>query len=167
MLRLGPFRKGTGVPEHQGFSHIDLTVSDCEAAAAWWHDVMGFTLVNRSRGETFEVWSLIHPTGAAVSVVSHDVPLSEPFDERRVGLDHLGFKVANRDELNGWVTHLDAKGVSHSGIIEIALGPTVVFRDPDNIRVDLFVHPSVDEMTGVTGVFTESDSADARRLLKG
>jgi catechol 2,3-dioxygenase-like lactoylglutathione lyase family enzyme len=66
------------VPELQGFSHVDLTVSDCEAAAAWWQDVMGFTLVNRSRGETFEVWSLIHPTGVAVSVVAHDVPLSEP-----------------------------------------------------------------------------------------
>lgn len=43
------------MPELQGISHIDLTVSDCEAAAAWWQDVMGFTLVNRSRGETFEV----------------------------------------------------------------------------------------------------------------
>lgn len=43
----------------------------------------GFTLVNRSRGETFEVWSLIHPTGVAVSVVAHNVPLSGPFDERR------------------------------------------------------------------------------------
>ena len=156
------------MPEHQGFSHIDLTVSDCEAAAAWWQDVMGFTLVNRACGETFEVWSLIHPTGVAVSVVTHDVAVSGPFDERRVGLDRLGFKVANRDELNRWVTHLDAKGVSHSGIIDnIGIGPTVVFRDPDNIQLDLFVHPSADEMMGVTGVFSEAGSADARRLLKG
>ncbi len=107
------------VPELQGISHIDLTVSDGEASAAWWQDVMGFTLVNRSRGETFEVRSLIHPTGVAVSVVTHDVPLGGAFDERRVGLDHLGLKVADRDELQRWVTHLDAKGVSHSGIIDI------------------------------------------------
>jgi glyoxylase I family protein len=83
------------VPQHQGFSHIDLTVSDCEAAAAWWQDVMGFTLVNRSRGEISEVRSLVHPTGLAVSVVAHNEPLSGPFDERRVGLDRVGFKVAN------------------------------------------------------------------------
>lgn len=88
------------MPELQGISHIDLTVSDCDAAAAWWQDVMGFLLVNRSRGETFEVRSLIHLTGIAVSVMTHDVPLSGAFDERRVGLDHLGFKVADRDELS-------------------------------------------------------------------
>jgi catechol 2,3-dioxygenase-like lactoylglutathione lyase family enzyme len=128
---------------------------------------MDFTLVNRARGETFEVWSLIHPTGAAVSVVAHDEPLSGPFDERRVGLDRVGFKVANRDELNRWVTHLDAKGVSHSGIIDNGIGLAVVFRDPDNIQLDLLVHPSADELKGVTGVFTEADSPGARRLLKG
>jgi glyoxylase I family protein len=83
---------------------------------------MGFVLVNRSRGETFEVRSLIHPTGITVSVMTHDVPLSGAFDERRVGLDHLGFKVGDRDELQRWVTHFDAKGVSHSGIIDIGFG---------------------------------------------
>jgi hypothetical protein len=43
----------------------------------------------------------------------------------------------------------------------------VVFRDPDNIQLDLLVHPSADELRGVTGAFTEANSADARRLLKG
>jgi glyoxylase I family protein len=135
----------TRVPELQGISHIDLTVSDGEASAAWWQDVMGFTQINRSRGETFEVRTLFHPTGVVLSVVTHDVPLSGAFDERRVGLDHLGFKVTDRDELERWVTHLAAKGLSHSGIIDIGFGPTVVFRDPDNIQLDLFVHPTVDE----------------------
>jgi glyoxylase I family protein len=30
-----------------GFSHVELTVFDCDRAAAWWHEVLGFTLVNR------------------------------------------------------------------------------------------------------------------------
>jgi glyoxylase I family protein len=151
------------MPELQGFSHIDLTVADCDAAAAWWQEVMGFVLVNRSRGEAFEVRTLVHSTGITVSVMTHDVPLSGAFDERRVGLDHLGFRVADRDELQRWVTHFDAKGVSHSAIVDIGFGPTVVFRDPDNIQFDLFVHPSVDELPGL---MTEADSADARRLLE-
>jgi catechol-2,3-dioxygenase len=150
------------MPDLEGFSHIDLTVSDCEAAATWWQDVMGFVLINRSRGETFEVWSLIHPSGLAVSVMTHDEPLSGTFDERRIGLDHLGFKVADRNELQRWVTHLAAKGVSHSGIIDIGFGPTVVLRDPDNIQLDLFVHPSTDEMSGL---LTDADSAEAQRLI--
>ncbi len=37
------------MPELKGFSHIDLTVSDRDRAAAWWQDVMGFTVVSRWR----------------------------------------------------------------------------------------------------------------------
>jgi glyoxylase I family protein len=153
----------SGVPELQGFSHIDLTVSECQAAAAWWQDVMGFIVLNRSRRETFEAWTLIHSSGLVVSVVAHDAPLNGAFDERRVGLDHLGFKVADRDELDRWVAHFDAKGVSHSGVIDIGFGPTVVFRDPDNIQLELFVLPSADELTGV---LSDADSAEAQQALR-
>src|SRR5215211_8834699 len=32
-------RAGGTVPDLLGFSHIDLTVSDCEKSAVWWQDV--------------------------------------------------------------------------------------------------------------------------------
>jgi catechol 2,3-dioxygenase-like lactoylglutathione lyase family enzyme len=35
------------MPELMGFSHIDLTVSDCERAATWWQEVLGFTFVHQ------------------------------------------------------------------------------------------------------------------------
>jgi catechol-2,3-dioxygenase len=137
------------MPELKGFSHIDLTVSDRERAAAWWQDVMGFSVVNRSRGASWDVVTLVHPSGLVVSVMTHDVPLSDSFDERRVGLDHLAFRVADQSELERWITHLDAKGVPHSGIVDMGFGPTLVFRDPDNIQLELFVHPSADELAEV------------------
>jgi glyoxylase I family protein len=151
------------MPELKGFSHIDLTVSDRERAAAWWQDVMGFTAVNRFRGDSFDVVTLVHPAGLVVSVMTHDAPLSGAFDERRVGLDHLAFEVADRDEMERWVTHLDAKGVVHSGIISMGYGPTLVFRDPDNIQLELFVTPLARE---VTRLITEADSADARQAAQ-
>ena len=151
------------MPELKVFSHIDLTVSECQAAAAWWQDVMGFVLLNRSRRETFESWTVIHSSGLVVSVVTHDEPLNGAFDERRVGLDHLGFNIADRGELDRWVTYFDAKGVSHSGIIDIGFGPTVVFRDPDNIQLELFVLPSADELTGV---LSDADAAEAQQALR-
>lgn len=77
-----------------------------------------------------------------VSVLTHHTTeASDTFDERRVGLDHLAFGVTDRDELQKWVTHLDGHGVPHSGIIDAEYGPTVVFRDPDNIQLELFVYP--------------------------
>jgi catechol-2,3-dioxygenase len=110
---------------------------------------MGFSVVNRSRGQSWEVITLVHPSGLVVSVMTHDVPLSDSFDERRVGLDHLAFRVADQSELERWITHLDAKGVPHSGIVDMGFGPTLVFRDPDNIQLELFVHPSADELAEV------------------
>jgi len=150
------------MPEHMGISHIDLTVLDCERAADWWQDVMGFTLVHRTSGETFETRSLVHPSGVAVTVMTHDgTPELGAFDERRVGLDHLAFRVADRDELQRWVSHLDAKGVTHSGIIDIGYGPTLVFRDPDNVQLEFYSHQRVDEIQ-----LDAADSEEARRVLQ-
>jgi glyoxylase I family protein len=95
--------------------------------------------------------------------MTHDVtPETGAFDERRVRLDHLAFRVADRDELQRWVTHLEAKGVTHEGIIDIGYGPTVLFRDPDNMRLELYVHQSIDEMQ-----LTAADSEEAKRLTGG
>jgi glyoxylase I family protein len=96
---------------------------------------VGFTLVNRTRGETFETRTLVHPSGVAVTVMTHDGTAEMgAFDERRVGLEHLAFRVANGDELQRWVAQLDAKGVTHSGIIDIGFGPSGMhsngFKDP-------------------------------------
>jgi glyoxylase I family protein len=146
-----------------GFSHIDLTVSDCDRAATWWQDVLGFTLVHQARNETFEVRSMVHPSGLAVTVMTHDgTAESGAFDERRVGLDHLAFRVADRDELQSWVTHFDAMDVTHTGIIDTGFGPTVVFRDPDNMQLELYVHQNYDELP-----LSDADSAEAQRILHG
>ncbi|HEX2285877.1 MAG TPA: VOC family protein [Mycobacterium sp.] len=130
------------MPAIMGISHIDLTVTDRDRASAWWQGVLGFELVNRHHDDTFDANSLIHPSGVVVTVLTHHATTSEDtFDERRVGLDHLAFAVEDRDELQQWVAHLDAHGVPHSGIIDAVHGPTLVFRDPDNIQLEFFVYP--------------------------
>jgi catechol-2,3-dioxygenase len=149
------------MPDINGISHIDLTVSNCDRSAAWWQDVLGFMLVHRTRSETFETRSLVHPSGVGITVMTHDsTQETDAFDERRVGLDHLAFRVADRDELQRWVTHLEAESVPHSGIIDIGYGPTLVFRDPDNIQLELFVQPNLADIQ-----LTDADSVEARRVL--
>jgi glyoxylase I family protein len=151
------------MPELMGFSHIDLTVSDCERAAVWWQEVLGFTLVHQARHGTFEVRAMAHHSGIGVTVMTHDgTARTDAFDEQRVGLDHLAFRVADRDELQRWVTHLDAMGVPHTGIIDTGFGPTVVFRDPDNMQLELYVHQSVDELQ-----LSDADSQRPRQVLSG
>ncbi|MGA9358865.1 MAG: VOC family protein [Mycobacterium sp.] len=151
------------MPELKRISHVEFSVTDCDRAATWWHDVMGFTEVHRARHDSFENRDLIHPTGMSVAVKTHDEPLSLSFDERCIGLDHISFEIADRDEMQCWLTHLDAMGVAHSGIKETALGPLVVFRDPDNIQVELFVHPSPEQ---VMALLNNADSAEAQQAVR-
>jgi glyoxylase I family protein len=151
------------MPELMGFSHIDLTVSDCARTAAWWQEVLGFTLVHQARIEAHEVRTMVHPSGLAVTVLTHDgTAKGDAFDEQRVGLDHLAFRVADEDELQRWVAHFDAVGVPHSGIIDTGFGPTVVFRDPDDMQLELYVHENFDELQ-----LSDADSAEARQVLGG
>jgi glyoxylase I family protein len=151
------------MPQMMGFSHVDLTVSDCDRAATWWQDVLGFTLVHQARHGTFEVRAMAHPSGIGVTVMTHDgTARTDAFDEQRVGLDHLAFRVSDRDELQRWVTHLDAMGVPNTGIIDTGFGPTVVFRDPDNMQLELYVHQRVDELQ-----LSDEDSPEARQVLGG
>jgi glyoxylase I family protein len=57
-----------------------------------------------------EFRSLVHPSGLAVTALTHDgTAKSDAFDEQRVGLDHLAFRVSDRDELHRSVTHFDAQ----------------------------------------------------------
>ena len=129
------------MPDLMGISHIDLTVSDCDRSADWWQDVFGFVLVNRTQADSFETRSLVHPSGVALTVVTHDgTGAVGAFNERRTGLDHLAFRVADIDELRRWVAHLENKNVVHTGIIDVGYGPTIVIRDPDNMQLELYVH---------------------------
>jgi glyoxylase I family protein len=62
------------------------------------------------------------------------------FDERRVGLDHVAFRVSDLDALEEWASRLDALGISQSGVQDVQGdrgGPLVVLRDPDNIPIEL------------------------------
>jgi glyoxylase I family protein len=152
------------MPQILGISHIDLTVSDCDRAAKWWQDVMGFTLVNQVHEATYEGKSVIHPSGLAVTLMTHSATAAlGAFDERRVGLDHLAFQVTDLDELKRWVTHLDAHGVAHTGVIDTGYGPTLVLRDPDNMQLEFYVHQNPADLTQLT----DADSAEAQRILRG
>jgi glyoxylase I family protein len=134
-----------------GISHVELTVTDCAKSAAWYQEVLGFRLMKHTPDESFEVYAMRHPSGATVDVMTHHETPNERFDERRVGLDHLSFQVRDRAEIERWVEHLDQHGVEHTGIIDAEFGATVVFRDPDNIQLELFVHPTPEQLAELLG----------------
>jgi hypothetical protein len=81
----------------------------------------------------------------------HDVNQGELFSERNTGLDHIGLGVPTLAELEAWADHLEAHGVvradtadkplTQSPIAHEVYGHVLVFRDLDNIQLELFAPP--------------------------
>jgi hypothetical protein len=70
----------------------------------------GLHLGESSWSGHFECTGMAHPSGIGVTVMSRDgTAASDKFDERRVGLDHLAFRIGDEDELRKWIAHFDKR----------------------------------------------------------
>jgi len=119
-----------------GISHVAFTVTDMEPAASFWTGAMGFeTVIENPR------FSLLVHRGMnlGVGITDHDATAAGPFDERRVGLDHLAFAVGDADSLRAWEQRLTGLGIPHSGITESDDGHHLNLRAPDNVAIELYV----------------------------
>jgi glyoxylase I family protein len=137
-------------PALTNIHHYSPTVSDVEASAAWYERILGMSRIPAP----FPHWGdedggytvvLTHPAGFLVGLHHHEAHIDGRFDERNTGLDHVSFGVGSRAELDTWAAWLDENGVAHGGVND-ATEPmsfsTLVFRDPDNIQLELFHMPS-------------------------
>lgn len=131
-----------------GIHHLGLTVRDVDASATWYVDVLGFRRVGGFEspdGARRKAFLRHDGLQARLGLTQHRGGGQEVFDETRVGLDHLAFVVADRAELDAWSTRLTAAAVVHSPVApanSIPGAAVLVFRDPDNIQIELFVDPS-------------------------
>jgi glyoxylase I family protein len=132
------------MPSFNGVSHIDLTVRDCERSAAWYERVLGMKRLgdlpeHATPGVAARVEQVLSPTaGMTFGLIQHEITEDGQFSELRVGLDHVALAVEDRADLEQWIAHLDDCGVPHSEIHDMPYGWVLVFRDPDNIQLELF-----------------------------
>ena len=130
------------VPEFPGVTHVALTVTDIEKSRPWYESLIGSPPVIDEDTGTFRhaVWLL----GGHTLVGIHQFPDphgSDPFDERKPGMDHLAFECADRAELERWASKLDDMGIENGGIVDASYGSGLSFRDPDNIALEFFAPP--------------------------
>lgn len=136
----------TREPRISGVHHISLTVSDLETSIAWYQKVfrtqrLDVKIPHYGREETGYSVLLPEPrSGLIIGLHYNAGNQGEAFDEARTGLDHVSFGVAGRAALVEWTAWLDELGVEHTGVVdetEPIEYSTVVFRDPDNIQLEL------------------------------
>jgi glyoxylase I family protein len=130
-----------------GLHHLGLTVTDVDASAAWYEAVLGFRAdggYTSAAGERRKVFLAHDRLGVRIGLCQHASRSTDPFDETRPGLDHLSFLVGSAEELRAWQERLGAAGVVSSPIAEANTIPgatVLVFRDPDNIQLELIALP--------------------------
>ena len=135
--------------------HIAITVRDFDVSLPWYERVFGISeqMEYPHEGGTGKVlvdeaWQL------ALVLHVHDATEDELFAEQRTGLDHIGMAVPSRDDLLSWQERLEKRGgveraeqadrpLTQSPITDAPFGSILVFRDPDNIQLELFAPPEV------------------------
>jgi glyoxylase I family protein len=120
--------------------HVSITVTDIERSVTWYCELLDLERLMEDK----------HPDGGGYGIVLgkpdwsmcvglhvHDANDSERFHEARTGLDHVGFLVSSRAELDAWETRLTERDVEHSPINDQDGYSVLVFRDPDNVQLEL------------------------------
>ncbi len=133
--------------------HLALTVTDVDASVRWYQEIFGVQHLMDAphpggvgkvlADETHDLMIVLH---------HHDSNDGAVFGETTTGLDHAGFTVPGRADLEAWQAHLEAHGVrrvdvaaeplTQSPIADEVYGSVLVFRDPDAIQLELFSPPA-------------------------
>ena len=134
-------KKEAVMPEFPAITHVALTVSDLDRSRPWYQRLFGSDpVIDEDTGPFHHVVWLVGGTLVGIHNFP-DLKSTEPFDERRPGLDHLAFTCANRSELEEWERRLNDIGIANGGIVDAAYGSGLSFRDPDNIALEFFAPP--------------------------
>jgi catechol 2,3-dioxygenase-like lactoylglutathione lyase family enzyme len=131
------------MPESPAHGHVALTVSDLAVSVPWYQSLLGSDPVLDEDTGPFRHVVFALPGGTLLGL--HQFPGGtdgDRFDERRLGLDHLSFGCASRDELGEWQQRLDEMGIAHGAIVDAGYGSGLSFRDPDNIALEFFSAPT-------------------------
>lgn len=128
--------------------HLGLTVTAVDDSARWYESVLGFERAGAYAspdGERRKVFLQHDHLGVRLGLTEHKSGSHEPFDETQVGLDHLAFRVDTDAELREWQVRLARHAVPLSPVApanSIPGASVLVFRDPDNIQLELFFDPA-------------------------
>ncbi|MFN8027795.1 MAG: VOC family protein [Acidimicrobiia bacterium] len=130
--------------EFPPITHVALTVRDLSVSVPWYEQLLDAQpVLDEDTDPAMHHTVYLVGGGMLLGLHQHETPApAESFSEHRVGLDHIAFGCADRDELEKWANRLDELGVTHGGIKDAHYGSGVSFRDPDGIALEFFAPPS-------------------------
>ena len=130
--------------EFPPLAHVALTVSDLAVSVPWYEALFDAEpVIDEDTDPDLHHTVYMIGNNTLIGLHQHSRPAPrERFSEFRVGLDHVAFGCADRDELEKWVRRLDELGVEHGEIKDATYGSGLSFRDPDGIALEFFAPPA-------------------------
>ncbi|MGZ4717232.1 MAG: VOC family protein [Acidimicrobiales bacterium] len=125
-------------------THVALTVRDLSVSVPWYEKLLDAEpVLDEDTDPDFHHTVYLLGNGTLLGLHQHAAASpSARFSEYQVGLDHVAFGCADRDELEKWSRRLDEIGVVHGGIKDAPYGSGLSFRDPDGIALEFFAPPA-------------------------
>lgn len=133
-----------------GFAHVRLTVTDIARSKAFYDRVFGWPIVADESANVDDsgvresaermYGGVVYQTPSGTNLGLRPVADSgDTFDSTRTGLDHVGFVVDSRAELDSAREALEELGAPHGDVRDLTdLGIAILsFSDPDGIHLEL------------------------------
>ncbi len=131
-----------------GLHHLRLTVTDLPRSRAFYTEVLGFEVAAESPGPSDPAvradparlyGGVVSATNGILFGLRPVAPGNDAFVAERVGLDHVSFTVDSRAALDEAAAKLQARGIEHGEVKELAsFGLAILsFSDPDGVHLEL------------------------------
>ena len=126
------------MPDHGGFGHVTLTVTDLERSADFYNRVFSAQTVDASE-DAVGPYAICMGPNFMLGLRTHSATKEgDGFHFARVGLDHMGVHVEGEEDLEKWRAHLEEQGIECSSPVASPYGLHLHIKDPDGIATEFF-----------------------------
>ena len=129
------------MPDLHGYAHVAITVSDLDRGVAFYSRLFGTEPVGRSELDGLDRRLFAVGGGQILGVTGYAAGIDAAFDPTVPGLDHIGLRCTDRDEVLAWQQQATGVGIE-SDLQDVDFGTALMVKDPDGNQIEFFAGPT-------------------------
>jgi catechol 2,3-dioxygenase-like lactoylglutathione lyase family enzyme len=118
--------------------HLDIVVADLERSGRFWGAFLQ-DLGYREYAHSATGWSWTNDESTVFLLQAEPGYLEPPYHRKRVGMNHLAFRVSSSKQIEELAERLQARGVAllYGGPRRGRTTYAIFFEDPDRIKIEV------------------------------